>query len=107
MQPLNIIKHRLQRAVRLTYSGERHRTTDFAPRRTSKVAGRIVYDQHLNVLITKAMHHQIKSVCDELGMSMAPLLRDAIEFYLGMAQAEIGESKGESGWFPQPKRRRS
>jgi hypothetical protein len=88
---MHIIKQRLTRAVRLTYHGER-RHKDFQPRRTSKTTGVVVYDVHLNVLITTAMRARVKTVCAKMNVAQSPLLRDAIEFYVGMCEMEIAEN---------------
>jgi hypothetical protein len=88
---VNIILGRLTRALTLaTQTSVYHQKQHEGRRRGSYKNGVSRYEEGVNVRMTSAMKQRLDGLCATMQVERGLVIRDAVEFYLGMAEQELG-----------------
>jgi hypothetical protein len=102
---MNIIRVRLEKALALTQDRSVYNQTVRGGRRRGSYRNGVhALPLHMTTRMTQQMMNRLDALCARLNCERGMIVRDALEFYLGMAEAEFAEH-GDSNPVPTRKKR--
>lgn len=108
--PPHIIRNRLGRALAVSAAGKHQRVrAQQSKRRGTYQRGVVVYPEHVHFRTTAEQFERLERVCLALKTERAIIIRDALDIYLSIAEAEFSENNELPDLAPvvrKPRRKR-